>query len=85
MKALFTSKNGVSLCLLLMAGLPWSCVDHINPNEPVLVTCKCQLMGNVGPMPMYDTETMECPGGKFTCECGGLEWRGQIVNFQCKN
>jgi hypothetical protein len=81
MKALFTRKMGVSVCILLMAGLPWSCVDHVEPS--VSVTCKCQIIDNIGPTGLYDTRTMDCPGGRHTCTCGGLQWRGQIIDFHC--
>ncbi len=71
------------MCILLMAGLPWSCVDdHVDPNAPVSVTCSCQVVDNSGPIGT-DTRKLDCPGGKFTCVCGGLAQRGGIVEFHC--
>jgi hypothetical protein len=81
MKALFTRKSAVSICLLMMTGLPWSCVDHLEPN--ISVTCSCQVIDNIGPTGLYDTRKLDCPGGKATCVCGGLAYRGTIVDFHC--
>ncbi|MCF0073038.1 hypothetical protein LZD49_21335 [Dyadobacter sp. CY261] len=80
MKALFTRKAGVAICLLMMTGLPWSCVDHAEPLKSV--TCSCPVLDNSGIIG-YDTKTMDCPGGKAKCECGGLADRGRIKVFEC--
>ncbi len=81
MKAFFTRRAGVAICLLLMTGLPWSCVDHVQPT--VTVTCSCQIIDNSGPTSQYQTKTMECPTKDFTCTCGGIAQRGGIVDFHC--
>ncbi|WP_460911179.1 hypothetical protein [Spirosoma areae] len=84
MKTLFTRKALSSLCLLLLAVFPWACADHnLDPNVPKEVTCSCQIIDNSGPTPVFDTKKMMCPGGRFTCKCGDLAFRGAIVEFKC--
>jgi hypothetical protein len=82
MKASFTRRMKVSLYFILLAGLPWSCVDHVDPNTPVEVTCSCQVLDNSGPIGT-DTRKLNCPGGKFTCVCGNLAQRGGVAEFHC--
>lgn len=82
MKTLFTRKTVVSFCLLLMTGLPWSCVDHVDPTA-VKVICKCRILDVTGPQDLYDIDSMYCPTPSHTCECGGLQYRGTIVKFEC--
>ncbi|MBO9613331.1 MAG: hypothetical protein J7619_11575 [Dyadobacter sp.] len=80
MKALFTRKTVASICILMVAGLPWSCVKDHDPL--VKVTCSCDILDNSGPIGK-DTRTLDCPGGKYTCKCGDLAHRGGIAEFHC--
>ncbi|MGV3599804.1 MAG: hypothetical protein ACO1N1_01310 [Dyadobacter fermentans] len=57
-------------------------MDHAEPLTRV--TCSCEIVDNTGPTGSFDTETMDCPTGEYTCVCGGLQWRGQIIEFACK-
>jgi hypothetical protein len=86
MKTVFTQRTLGYLSLLLLLVFPWSCSDHqIDPNAPVTVTCRCQLIDNSGPTPFYDERTLECPGGRYTCKCGGISLRGSIEEFHCND
>ncbi|RRB13467.1 hypothetical protein [Larkinella knui] len=81
MKTLFRKVISFAL-LVLVSGLPWSCT--IQDHQPAqLVTCSCQLFDNSGPTGFYDTRSMNCPGGKYTCKCGDISFRGAIVEFSC--
>ncbi|WP_143061613.1 hypothetical protein [Dyadobacter sp. SG02] len=80
MKALFTRKIVASICILMMAGLPWSCIDDHEPLKTV--TCSCDILDNSGPIGK-DTRTLDCPGGTAVCTCKGLQFRGGIDQFYC--
>ncbi len=66
---------------LMLAAFPWACADH-RVDPPVTVTCSCNLLDNSGVIGVQ-TRTLDCPGGRYTCICGDLAFRGGIREFHC--